>query len=101
METLYGAMCQYKIYTCVNIHGGNFGIIFAEDLVLVAELMFPCSRSPKRDSTEASLLQTLYLGSRRIYLQSSRGLPLLLRVTEERSIQDSGVTGGRGGGVGR
>ena len=47
METLYGAMCQYKIYTCVNIHGGNFGIIFAEDLVLVAELMFPCSRSLK------------------------------------------------------
>ena len=30
-------MCQYKIYTCVNIHGGNFGIIFAEDLVLVAK----------------------------------------------------------------
>ena len=37
METLYGAMCQYKIYTCVNIYGGNFGIIFAEDLVLVAK----------------------------------------------------------------
>ena len=37
METLYGAMCQYKIYTCVNIHGGNFGIIFAKDLVQVAK----------------------------------------------------------------
>ena len=94
METLYGAMCQYKIYTCVNIYGGNFGIIFAEDLVLIAiAWMFPCSRSRKRDSTEASVLQTLYHGSRRIYRQSSRGLPLLLRVTEERSIQDSGVTG--------